>query len=345
MKLINNTENNSHYDVMMAVAKESDELIIASPFCFNDFRPFTDDLASNSGIRSVTFITTLKQDELLSKIEALMSFSIEMTAHMIDWKIYIDNRLHGKVYIFRKSGDYAGAIITSANITTKGQKTNHEWGCLTREKNQIESLHRQLVYDTEYEADRNQLEMIMKRVEDYKQNHEIPGQVQIPDIDIDDIVNPIDISAGTRFFIKPVGYTGHKIYDGDYSNEDEQYFSKRRPQSVRKGDILIAYGVGSRKIISAFQVLSGPYNTGKPDDRWPWYFEVRNLTPELGRNWPYKNLFITDIVRKYVEASDQPVTENGGKNLNGLRYGSDKIQLTDEFGRYLFQKVCKENRE
>lgn len=29
MKLINNTENNSHYDVMMAVAKESDELIIA----------------------------------------------------------------------------------------------------------------------------------------------------------------------------------------------------------------------------------------------------------------------------------------------------------------------------
>ena len=102
MKLINNTENNSHYDVMMAVAKESDELIIASPFCFNDFRPFTDDLASNSGIRSVTFITTLKQDELLSKIEALMSFSIEMTAHMIDWKIYIDNRLHGKVYIFRK---------------------------------------------------------------------------------------------------------------------------------------------------------------------------------------------------------------------------------------------------
>ena len=54
MKLINNTENNSHYDVMMAVAKESDELIIASPFCFNDFRPFTDDLASNSGIRSVT---------------------------------------------------------------------------------------------------------------------------------------------------------------------------------------------------------------------------------------------------------------------------------------------------
>lgn len=92
-------------------------------------------------------------------------------------------------------------------------------------------------------------------------------------------------------------------------------------------------------------MLNSRYNTGKPDDRWPWYFEVRNLTPELGRNWPYKNLFITDIVRKYVEASDQPVTENGGKNLNGLRYGSDKIQLTDEFGRYLFQKVCKENRE
>ncbi len=344
MELVNNTQNNSHYDVLMALARESDELIVASPFCFNDFRPFADDLAGNSDIRSVTFITTLKQDELLSKIEALMSFSTEMASHMIDWKIYIDNRLHGKVYIFRKFGHYTGAIITSANITCKGQKTNHEWGCLTRERNQIESLYRQLIDDTEYEADRNKLEMIMKRVEDYRQNHEIPGQVQVPEIDIDDIVHHVDIPAGTRFFIKPIGSAENKVYKGDYSNENEQHFSKRCPQSVKEGDILIAYGVGSRKVISAFQVLSGPYHTGKPDDRWPWYFEVRNLTPELGGNWPYKNLFITDIVRKYVESFDLPVTKNGKKNLNGLRYGSDKIQLTDEFGRYLFQKVCEENR-
>lgn len=57
----------------------------------------------------------------------LMS-SARMTAYDIDGRIHIDNRLHGKVYILRKSGDYAGAIITSANIMSKGQTTNHEWG-------------------------------------------------------------------------------------------------------------------------------------------------------------------------------------------------------------------------
>lgn len=52
-----------------------------------------------------------------------------------------------------------------------------------------------------------------------------------------------------------------------------------------------------------------------------------------------------DIAREYAERYKLPVTQRGGYNLNGLMLGNDKIQLTDEFGRYLFVLAMKTNKE
>lgn len=124
----------------------------------------------------------------------------------------------------------------------------------------------------------------------------------------------------------------------------EQHFAKR-PRAVRIGDILITYAVGTRKVVSVFQVTSTANETHIPNDRWHWYVEVKNLTERLSETWTEKSLIATDIARRYAEKYDKPVTQRGGYNLNGLRRGNDKIQLTDEFGRYLFDIAIKANEE
>lgn len=43
----------------------------------------------------------------------------------------------------------------------------------------------------------------------------------------------------------------------------------------------------------------------------------------------------TTIANKYAQEHQKPVTKNCGMNLNGLNHGNDKIQLDDEYGRYL----------
>ena len=54
---------------------------------------------------------------------------------------------------------------------------------------------------------------------------------------------------------------------------------------------------------------------------------------------------VTDVARDYAEKYKLPVTQRGGYNLNGLMLGNDKIQLTDEFGRYLFVLAMEANKE
>ena len=82
-----------------------------------------------------------------------------------------------------------------------------------------------------------------------------------------------------------------------------------------------------------------------PNERWPWFVEVNNLTTNLGKTWTKKNLKVMDIAREYAEIYKLPVTQRGGYNLNGLMLGNDKIQLTDEFGRYLLVLAMEANKE
>ena len=76
-------------------------MLIASPFCYADFTEFADDAVS-CGVKRVRFVTTLKDDEVVGKIDALLSFCHEMKRIGVVWKLMIDNRLHGKVYVFRR---------------------------------------------------------------------------------------------------------------------------------------------------------------------------------------------------------------------------------------------------
>ena len=322
----------------MSLCAKADELVMASPFCYNDFSELANALAGAGVIRKVKFITTLKKDEVISKIYSLLSFSKEMGRVGLKWELHIDNHLHGKVYLFKNSGfPYAG-IITSANLTHNGMVRNHEWGVQIDDVESLVHLEHQVLSDVEYILDEEQLDKIADRV-----SSKFPQGVQTvkPDeIDIDDIVNVYHVVKGTRIFIKPVGSSDDRIYDGDHSGEPNMYFSKKRPAAVRIGDILIAYAVGGRRIMGAYKVTSEPLWTGDNEARWPWYVETDILTPNLlNCKWASVCPYVTQIANSYAEKYGRPVTNNGGKTLGALNFGCDRIQLDDEYGRYLLNRI------
>lgn len=73
MQLINNTSS-SHLSVLETIMSRADEMLLASPFCYTDFSEFADVIACADTIRKIRFITTLKKNEVISKIDTLLSF-------------------------------------------------------------------------------------------------------------------------------------------------------------------------------------------------------------------------------------------------------------------------------
>jgi len=228
-------------------------------------------------------------------------------------------------------------------MTYNGLSRNHEWGCCLSDLSVINELEEKINATVQYNLTTDIMQAISTRINKYNNEH-FMKRASKPTIDINDLVIPhlykIDLNSDTRIFIKPIGSTDEPIYDGNFSKEKEQYFSKKRPIAVRNGDYLISYGVGSRKIISIFKVVSNePINSGNVNDRWPWYVNVENVTPKLGSQWFDKNLYIIDIANEYWEMTGLNITNNGGTTLGALQWGVDKIHLDHNFGTYLMELI------
>lgn len=343
MYIVDNTTDNNHYSVIDSMFPTADELVIISPFCFPDFGHFFGKVANHGSIKKITFMTTLSGEEIASKTDSLLSFVQMAVKYGIEREILINDSLHGKVYLFKRQGKSIHALITSANITHRGLSKNHEWGCCFDDEVVIEKLEKTILSTVGYRLTDDMLEKVRQRVDLHKKEQPATKQSPSPVINISDIIIShrfnVDIDPKTRIFLKPIGHTENPVFDGDYSHETEQYFAVH-PVAVRKNDLLISYGVGSRKIISIFKVLSDvPLNTGKEDSRWPWYVEVDNITPKYGKIWFEKNLYITDLARDYVDTYDLNITNNGGKTLGALQWGVDKIRLSQDFGTELLSLV------
>lgn len=332
MHLINNTSS-THHSVMKELLSKVDDMLIASPFCYADFTEFADEVAS-CGVKRVRFVTTLKDDEVVGKIDALLSFCHEMKRIEVEWKLMIDNRLHGKVYVFRKDGNAVAAVISSANLTHNGMELNHEWGVRIDDAQMIDEMEKGVLADVEYLLTEEQVRAIKKRAQ--KEHPDGVSKVKPQVVNIVDIVVPFSVADGTRFFIKPYGSSEQKVFTGDFSHEKRMYFTTKYPKAVRIGDILIAYAVGACNMFGAYRVTSKPIYDEHNNPRWPWYVEAECMTPSLANHkWERANLRVTTIANKYAESRQKPVVHNGKMNLNGINHGNDKIQLDDEYGRYL----------
>lgn len=343
MKIITNSDLTNHGQVLSSLYAQADEIVFVSPFCYPDFSEFAEAVANANSIRRVSFVTTLKNDEVIDKIDSLLSFRYEMERVGLQWNLRLDNKLHGKVYLFKKGGRLFSGIVTSANLTHNGMTANHEYGCLIENADLLSQLETQVMADAVL-CDSSKLDRVNKRACAVRSGWP-EKNAKTPVVEIDDIIY-VSIDEQARVFIKPIGDASSPIYKGNYSKKTNLNFSKKRPASVRIGDIIITYAVGGRKIIGAFKVKSEAHKTSNPQDRWPWYVESENLTPKLSDyKWAEEGISVTGVANKYADDFKIPVTYRGGYNLNALNRGCDKIRLSDDYGRFLLNLIMKREAE
>lgn len=359
-QLINNLNHTaSHRNRIISLFNTSDNVLIASPFLMEDFNLFFDELRATQ-LSEIHLVTTIPPNsrEQIKKIEALSSLvglSI-VKSKKLQCKISINNKLHGKVYIFKRHGDYVSAIISSANFTNAGLERNHEWGVEIFDKLEIANLEETIISTIEYSDLTSEIIQEMKQtVEEFQLNLGV-NEEKLIELDLIALllnsVFPFDTSV--NYWLKPIGATEFPVEEGRLFEEIEYdlHFSNRRPNSVNLGDIIIAYGVGSRQILSLYRVNSDPQIVSEEDindeewyERWPWYVNGINLTPDFGRSWWIHRLYIGQLEKDFLRLDGQnEVTAVGGRSLGALRFGKDKLMLSHEFAKYVINKVMEKVR-
>ncbi|MGG1679519.1 restriction endonuclease PLD domain-containing protein [Neobacillus sp. NRS-1170] len=343
MEIINNLYSN-HFNYIKYLLVDADELHIISPFLMESFDIFFDEI-KDMGIKKISLVTTLKDDnlDLIKKSNSLHSFCFNCLTHSIDYKIFIDNKLHGKIYISSKDNVPYKAIITSANFTEAGLGFNHEWGIQIDDSNQIRKIIDDLSNVSSHALTNDEITNIISRIDSYTDSS---GETKKPKIDLkvsDLIKKRAKIhKSDIRYFIKPVGWSDRPFSTNrSLSNNIEKlHFSKRKPSAVRVGDILICYAVGTTKLLGYYEVIDEPVFL-EDAERWPWEVKAKNLSIDYSQRWNFFNNTISSIQATYD--SPEPITFVGGKSLGALNFGADKIRLTEEFANHLIN-IIKNSR-
>lgn len=347
MKIINNRTSENHEASLLNYFKNSDEAIIVSPFLSGSFKFFG--FTKIKHLNKITLVTTLKNDynDQLCKInffKNLFDFGIK---EKIDIEILIDNSLHGKIYIFKKENEFKNAIITSANFTLNGLKLNNEWGISFEEPVKIEEITQDLISNIVLEPI---TKTILNNLEIKFASNPQPKQVIVKTINLVEILelksNPIIIPNKNTIWLKPIGSSEHLIQLNEkYSDPTHKLYFARNPRGVKIGDILIAYAVGYKKVLSIFRVSSSVQITSNPSDRWHYYLDCENLTRFYGNEWNKHNIHISDQKHSFIKQTKLNATPSGKDSYGTLQRGGDKLRITSEFGNYLINKIVTINKD
>lgn len=357
----NLNEEQNHLSRLKHLFNQSDTVILTSPFLLSDFTDFLSELDVGN-LRTLDIITTLppKSFEQIKKISSLVSL-IEfppIKEKKINCKISLNNKLHGKIYIFKSNESYISAIISSANFTDNGLYRNHEWGVEIFDKQQIEKLENSVLNSIEHsDISSDEINKMFQATVDF-----LDSQPQTEDRKIDltliehlnsnNWINQLDQTV--EYWFKPIGVSSDPVQEDRLFNAPKDYlhFSKQRPNGVKPNDILIAYGVGTTKMLSVYRVTSFPIkatheeieNEGKWLERWPWYVEAENLTPNFGETWFNHNLFKNSLMQEYLgQFPERPITAVGTQTLGSLNFGKDKLKLDADFAKFIINKIVKIN--
>ncbi|MEG2305701.1 MAG: NgoFVII family restriction endonuclease, partial [Lachnospiraceae bacterium] len=129
MELLNNYDVKNHKKQLMKMAFSADEMVLASPFLGGDINILLEAINKKEQLKHIVLLTVLKAyDEGINKADTLTAFIEYCEIKNISYEIHIDEKLHGKVYLFYKKKQEKGIIISSSNFTSNGLVKNHEWG-------------------------------------------------------------------------------------------------------------------------------------------------------------------------------------------------------------------------
>ncbi len=353
MKIIDNI-NTNHNKSILKMISNADKIILASPFLTEEFEEFINDIAK-LGVRTISLITTIKDNspDLSKKANSLYSLCKACMLNNINFEVMVDNKLHGKIYIGFKDGSPTSGIITSANFTDNGLSYSHEWGVEIDDSNILQSIIDDLIKVSTEPITYKEIEAIVKTIDDFYKVNPIVNEQKLKldvtkhikdkmKVEIPKTQSSSELQSDVRYFLKPLGTTDQKFEELRplSNNIQEIHFSRRRPASVRIGDILICYGVGISKILGYFRVITEPFLLLDDNTRWPWAIKAENLCPKYSANWASYNNTILNIKESYGE--DKELTFVGGKSLGALNFGADKIRLNEYFAEYIINIIESE---
>jgi HKD family nuclease len=360
MKIINNLTPKNHSERIIELFKESTDVVIASPFLMKDFTSLLNGINMKPEA-SIKIITTLQRNsiEQIGKVQSLLSFikHPKIKESKINISVAINNRLHGKIYVFSNGGTKR-VIISSANFTNNGLVSNHEWGIELEDKEIITQILNDL--EKTIEVDKItliELENLNEAAKKFSESIKLPKQeIELDLIGLLPTRQSIStIPTNTNCWLKPVGVSADPITAGRKfsSLETRLNFSKRTPRSVKIGDILIAYGVGAKQILSIYRVGSKPSRVTEEDiakeawlERWPWYVIGENLTPNFGNEWWQHHFYLSQLKNDFQSQFPTiPITAEGGFTLGAINRGADKLNLRREFAEFIINKVVSINRQ
>lgn len=355
MRIIDNIKTN-HNQSIQSMLTTADQMILVSPFLTEDFDEFVHDVAE-LGVKSILLLTTIRDNspDLFKKANSLYSFCTSCVQNSINFEIRVDNKLHGKIYIALKDSNPIKGIVTSANFTDNGLKHSHEWGIEIDDTDTLQNLVIDLMKVSTDPLTYKEIEAIVKAIDDYSKENQ-PIQESKPNLEVTRHIKDklkaelpkvsntekIDFPNDTRYFLKPVGSTDNPFDESRKLSEtiQEMHFSKRKPNAVRPGDILICYGVGTTKLLGYFRVLNEPFLLANEDTRWPWAVDSENLSPKYSLRWASFSNMLSSALASYGYGKE--LTYVGGKSLGALNFGADKIRLNESFAHHLINIIKQE---
>ncbi|WP_111806826.1 phospholipase D family protein [Aeromonas allosaccharophila] len=352
--------NNLQIDNLKTTIKNCDDrLIIVSPYLADDMKSFLSNFDFSS-IQKIELITTFKPRDIeqIRKPFQLRDFYnfFDEKHPSISTKVHIDNNLHGKLYF--SLGRRKELILTSGNFTPNGFFHNHEWGVLITDTEVIYDALNQVYELIEFQdVTRFQVERACQFADVYlgKNPHWLINEKIDYDI-LSSVYSDSDSNNNDpKYYLKPIGHKEAPITleeRRDFSDLHQNlHFSKKKPKGIKKGDVIITTAVGAGSLLSYFKVTSGLRSVTESQiknnpwmERWPWYLEGKNNSVNFGGKWWEHNLRRQDMLSEFnTKYPGQPVTSAGGLTLGTINMGSDKVQLSELFAKFLISKIQKYN--
>lgn len=346
MKIVMNASAaEGHFAQLAGLFKKATSVTLMSPFLATDMAKLLGkfNLSNLIHLHLITKLEprTMDQFKKIKSIVSLMDFFDRDNA--IDLRISINNKLHGKVYVFRQSNTPIAALITSANFTDSGLLKNDEWGVLIDDPVSIEDVEVSIKNTAGYnELMVDDAKEMLKMIETYRAKHGEPPDTDGIELDLNSVLE-------RTIWLKPVGDRDNHIVEGkDFSERTNNlHFSKRRPTGVSIGDRMVEYGVGIGMILTYYTVTSKPKRIPYDEmneawqKRWPWFVEGRNEASHFGSQWWTHGLHINRLVEEYLDkrGDDAAITLVGGRTLGAFQRGADKIRLSPDFGRFIIRRI------
>ncbi|MEG0926789.1 phospholipase D family protein [Chryseobacterium sp.] len=340
--IINNLTRDNHLKYLNEIFKSAKKIFIISPFITKNINLIN--FGNFPHLEKITIITTLKPYDVdqYSKVLYFKQLYNILNLKNIEFEIQIDNSLHGKVFI-AENNNSVKAVITSANFTDSGLRINNEWGVLINDFIEINKIKNGIIENVKHKSlNELNIDSFLKKIEQTPINQNVNELLTLNlSLLLEYKDNYFDLNNKTTFWLKPIGVTDDLVsLTQKFDLIDSDLHFSKRPSGIKMGDIIVSYAVGHLKILSISKVNSEIKNVNK-ESRWPFYIVGKNLTPNYGREWMKNNITISNQKNLFLSQTSFNITPSGKNTYGSLMQGADKLKITQEFGKYLLDKVFK----